>query len=135
MHPGEDRPSRGDSLECIIGDLNRTLRGWFGYFKHAHPRTFDDLDKFVRRRLRALLLQAGQAPGRGHQRRAIINAGQMPSSRMPDCSHFTQPGNQRDSPDEETTDWRAVCGKTARTVRREGSARADPYPYRRVYHL
>ncbi len=26
----------------------------------------------------------------------------------------------RDTPDEETTDWRAVCGKTARTVRREG---------------
>ena len=28
-----------------------------------------------------------------------------------------------------TTDWRAVCGKTARTVRREGSVKADPYPY------
>src|SRR5262249_46201958 len=25
-----------------------------------------------------------------------------------------------DTPDEETTDWRAVCGKTARTVRRAG---------------
>ena len=36
------------------------------------------------------------------------------------CSHFTRPGNQRDSPDEETTDWRAVCGKTACTVRRAG---------------
>ena len=48
---------------------------------------------------------------------------------MPDCSHFNQPGNQRDGLDEETTDWRAVCGKTARAVRREGSAKADPYPY------
>jgi hypothetical protein len=27
---------------------------------------------------------------------------------------------QRDAPDEETNDWRAVCGRTARTVRREG---------------
>src|SRR5690625_1782193 len=27
-------------------------------------------------------------------------------------------GNQRDIPDRETTDWRAVCGKTARAVRR-----------------
>jgi hypothetical protein len=29
-----------------------------------------------------------------------------------------------------TTDWRAVCGKTARTVRREGRVRTLPYPYR-----
>ena len=41
------------------------------------------------------------------------------------------PARRRDIPDVETTDWRAVCGKTARTVRREGSARADPYPYPR----
>ena len=26
----------------------------------------------------------------------------------------------RANPDEEPTDWRAVCGRTARTVRREG---------------
>ncbi|MDP2171969.1 MAG: hypothetical protein Q8J96_16290, partial [Rhodocyclaceae bacterium] len=31
--------------------------------------------------------------------------------------------------DVETTDWRAVCGRTARTVRREGRARAFLYPY------
>ena len=28
--------SRGSSLERIIADLNPMLRGWFGYFKHAH---------------------------------------------------------------------------------------------------
>src|SRR5512145_2054163 len=49
-----------------------------------------------------------------------VGAGPMPSSRMPGCSRFTRPGRQRDSLDEETTDWRAVCGKTARTVRRAG---------------
>jgi hypothetical protein len=27
---------------------------------------------------------------------------------------------KRVDPDEETIDWRAVCGRTARTVRREG---------------
>ena len=58
-----------------------------------------------------------------------INAGQMPSSRKPGCSRFTRPGYRRDSLDEETANWRAVCGKTACTVRREGSAKADPYPY------
>ena len=28
-----------------------------------------------------------------------------------------------------TTDWRAVCGRTARTVRRAGTAKAVPDPY------
>ena len=28
-----------------------------------------------------------------------------------------------------TTDWRAGCGKSASPVRREGEARASPYPY------
>ena len=51
------RRTRGDSLEFVIGDLNRTLRGWFGYFKQAHKTTFRDLDGFVRRRLRAFLLK------------------------------------------------------------------------------
>src|SRR5215813_13962041 len=36
---------------------------------------------------------------------------------------------RRANPDEETTDWRAVCGRTARTVRRAGTARAVPDPY------
>jgi RNA-directed DNA polymerase len=49
--------NRGDSLERIIADLNRTLRGWFGYFKHAHPRVFASIDGMIRRRLRALLLK------------------------------------------------------------------------------
>jgi RNA-directed DNA polymerase len=67
------RRTRGDSLACIIVDLNRTLRGWFGYFKHAHPRTFIVLDKFVRRRLRSLLRKQEKRPGHGrchadHQR-------------------------------------------------------------------
>jgi hypothetical protein len=35
----------------------------------------------------------------------------------------------RANPDEETTDWRAVCGRTARTVRRAGTARAVSDPY------
>jgi len=34
--------------------------------------------------------------------------------------------------DVETTDWRAVCGRTARTVRRAGRAKALPDPYRGV---
>src|SRR5579863_5934249 len=36
------------------------------------------------------------------------------------CSHNPRFDTERDIPDEETNDWRAVCGKTASTVRREG---------------
>ncbi len=49
------RRTRGVSLECIIAELNPVLRGWFGYFKQAHPVTFKDLDGFIRRRLRSIL--------------------------------------------------------------------------------
>ena len=48
------RTSEG-SLQAIITDLNRTLRGWFEYFKHSHRRTFEPLDRWIRRRLRSLL--------------------------------------------------------------------------------
>ncbi len=57
--------SRGDSLARIVTDLNPMLRGWFGYFKHAHPYTFDAVDGFVRRRLRALLRKQERRPGFG----------------------------------------------------------------------
>ena len=56
----------------------------------------------------------------------IKGAGQMPTSRMPGCSRFTRPGKPRDSLDEETTDWRAVCGKPP--VRFAGRGRRKPIP-------
>jgi RNA-directed DNA polymerase len=65
--------TRGDSLAKIVADLNPTLRGWFNYFKHAHPVTFKWMDGFVRRRLRAILRKHEKRPGMGicrddHQR-------------------------------------------------------------------
>lgn len=67
------RRTRGDSLTRIVADLNPMLRGWFGYFKHAHPYTFTGLDGFIRRRLRALLRRQTKGFGSGraqadHQR-------------------------------------------------------------------
>jgi RNA-directed DNA polymerase len=49
------RRTNGRSLTVIIADLNRTLRGWFGYFKRCTPRIFSSLDGWIRRRLRSLL--------------------------------------------------------------------------------
>ena len=55
----------GQSLARVIADLDPTLRGWFGYFKHGHPYTFMAIDGFVRRRLRAILRKQEKRPGRG----------------------------------------------------------------------
>jgi RNA-directed DNA polymerase len=62
--------TRGDSLQRIVTDLNRSLRGWFEYFKHADMFTFVDLDGFIRRRLRALLLRQTKRHGFGLSRLA-----------------------------------------------------------------
>jgi len=60
---------RNGSLETIIKELNAILRGWFGYFKHAHRTTFRDVDGFVRRRLRAILRKREKRPGFGRTAR------------------------------------------------------------------
>lgn len=49
------RRTSGDSLMAIITGMNRTLRGWFEYFKHSHRWTFEPLDRWIRRRLRSIL--------------------------------------------------------------------------------
>jgi RNA-directed DNA polymerase len=47
--------SNGHSLPVIIEDVNRTLRGWFEYFKHSRKWTFPAMDQWIRRRLRSIL--------------------------------------------------------------------------------
>ena len=56
-------------------------------------------------------------------------AGQINSSRNEGFSLCTKPIYPRADPDEETTDWRAVCGRTACTVRRAGRTLVLPDPY------
>ena len=50
--------SWGISMEARILKLNLYMKGWFEYFKLAEiPRSFEDLDGWIRRRLRACLLK------------------------------------------------------------------------------
>jgi RNA-directed DNA polymerase len=49
------RRTEGRSLAVIVADLNRTLRGWYGYFKRCHQAVFGGLDGWIRRRLRSVL--------------------------------------------------------------------------------
>ncbi len=66
------RRTNGQSLQAIITDLNRTLRGWFEYFKHSRCFTFTAMDRWVRMRLRSLLRfrqgRKGRGRGSDHQR-------------------------------------------------------------------
>ncbi len=66
------RRTHGNSLLRIIGSLNATLHGWFGYFRHCYWTVFSGLDGWVRSRLRSILRKRAGLRGRGrgadHQR-------------------------------------------------------------------
>jgi RNA-directed DNA polymerase len=47
--------SRGDSINAIVSDVNKTLKGWFEYFKHSRPCSFRPIDSWLRVRLRSIL--------------------------------------------------------------------------------
>lgn len=69
----QTRRTNGRSLQCTIIDVNQTLRGWFGYFKHSrYPSVYRELDGWIRMRLRSILRRRrhgrGRARGRDHQR-------------------------------------------------------------------
>jgi RNA-directed DNA polymerase len=62
----------GRSLSAIVADVNRSLRGWYGYFQHSKGNVFAPVDGYVRRRLRSLLQWrldgVGKGIGAAHQR-------------------------------------------------------------------
>jgi RNA-directed DNA polymerase len=68
----------GHSMTQIIADVNRTLRGWFEYFKHSYRPTFRMEDGFIRRRLRSILrkrsCRKGSAKANGADQTRWTNA-------------------------------------------------------------
>jgi RNA-directed DNA polymerase len=60
--------TNGQSLQVIIGNVNRSAQGWFGYFKHSHWTTFKPLDQWVRMRLRSVLRRRHKRRGRERRR-------------------------------------------------------------------
>jgi RNA-directed DNA polymerase len=57
------RAGRGRRLGSVIKDLNRVTRGWVVYFRLAEVNgTFEDLDKWLRRRLRAIIWRQWKRP-------------------------------------------------------------------------
>jgi RNA-directed DNA polymerase len=69
---GKTRRTNGRSLNEIIADVNRTVRGWFEYFKHSYRTEFRAQDAWVRMRLRSILRKRAGRRGKGrgadHQR-------------------------------------------------------------------
>jgi RNA-directed DNA polymerase len=59
------RRQNGRSLGTIIADVNGTLRGWAEYFKHGAKAPFEELDKWIRMRLRSILRKRRKHHGRG----------------------------------------------------------------------
>ncbi len=69
------RTGRGRNLQRFIAeDLNPTLRGWINYFRLAEVKTFaEDIDGWVRRRLRLILWKQWKRPWT--RRKRLIEAG------------------------------------------------------------
>lgn len=62
------RRSAGESLPTICRELNKTLVGWFGYFKHGKANVFPTMDGYVRGRLRSIMRKRHGGKGRGRGR-------------------------------------------------------------------
>jgi RNA-directed DNA polymerase len=77
--------TNGHCLRATIFKVNRTLAGWFEYFKHSHRTTFPRLDSWLRMRLRSILRKRagrrGRGRGRDHQR--------WPNSFFAECGLFS----------------------------------------------
>jgi len=57
------RQGRGRNLERFIESLEPLLKGWINYFRYAEVRgTFEELDEWIRRKLRGLLWRQWKRP-------------------------------------------------------------------------
>jgi len=66
------RRTRGVSIDQMVEELNRYLKGWRGYFGYCEtPSVLRDLDSWVRRRLRAVIWKQWK---RGRRRYAGLRA-------------------------------------------------------------
>lgn len=57
--------NNGRCMAAIVAKVNPILRGWRNYFREATPTSLSDVDGWLRRRLRAMLLKRKKTPGFG----------------------------------------------------------------------
>lgn len=59
------RRKQSRSIDAVIGDVNRSLKGWFAYFRHSQWNTLSWVDGWIRMRLRSILRKFRGKRGRG----------------------------------------------------------------------
>ena len=64
----ETRGRNGKCLACIHTRLNRRLRGWINYFGGGVRKVYEELDGWIRGRLRSILRKRDKRKGRGRGR-------------------------------------------------------------------
>ena len=113
--------------EQIVAKLKPVLRGWYGYFKHAHADVLREMDGWVRGRLRGILRKrrGGRGRGRGsdHHRWRNRYFDTLGSSAWKQPKHGNGPASYK----EQNADWKVGCGKSARPVWWEGRGVAPPF--------
>jgi RNA-directed DNA polymerase len=62
------RRTNGKSMEAIAADINRTLKGWYGYFKNSKASQLGEIDGWIRMRMRSILRKRNRRKGRGRGR-------------------------------------------------------------------
>jgi len=106
------------SLADTVQRLSVTLRGWFAHFRSAHRTVHHELDGMIRRRLRSQLCKAnriccwGKGSAQGRWPNAFFAAAGLFSLEVAHTAYLHAHRGH--------TNGRAVCGKSARTVLREG---------------
>jgi RNA-directed DNA polymerase len=60
----QTKRTNGNSLQRLISELMPIQRGWFAYFKYSQGAIFQELDKWLRMRLRSILRHRQKRKGR-----------------------------------------------------------------------
>jgi len=55
--------NRSGSIRQIVAEINPSLRGWHGYFKYSLPSGMQDVDQWVRERIRHILRRRHKRQG------------------------------------------------------------------------
>ena len=65
-----DRPAGRYLMDEMVADVNKTLRGWYGYFKYSLPTAMQRVDEWTRERIRHILRRRQRRRGmvRGRER-------------------------------------------------------------------
>ena len=111
------RRQQPKNVARIIQEINPLIRGWGNYFKHGNSKScFERLDSWTRMRLRSFIEKKKWPAGMNWKYPTDHFIGLGLARLLPMCV-VTSAAQQLSFSDMEQPARRAVCGKSARTVR------------------